>query len=332
MNHDVSLNAAILGFGRWGMNLHKASLKSKKIKISHACTRSPEKVKTYCDEHQIELTSDYAKVLESEHIGAIIVATPHTQHFDQIMQAADSRKHVFAEKPFTLSAQQARTALATLSDKGLKVAIGHNRRFAGNTLALKNLLEQRALGELLHVEGTFSASMSGARGRWRDSREESPAGGMTSLGIHVLDMFLNLAGPMRSVSATSERIRTTCDFDDSTIVQIEFENGARGVLTTLTSTSMQWRITVYGTKGWAEIREQDELWIQLDGEDMTRQTFEGFDYPALRSIQGGLDAFADDVAGRQPFPISPADILHTTTALDSVFQSAVAGGQKILLT
>lgn len=328
-NTNRPVKAAISGFGRWGMNLHEASLASSLIDITHVVTRSPQKVMDYCAQHNLRLTDDYQQVLQTEEVEAVIIVTPHTQHYIQIQAAAAAGKHVFCEKPFALDADEAERALDTLSAKHLKVAIGHNRRFAGNTIALKSLLRGGTLGDIVHMEGTFSAPMAGSRGTWRDSRIESPAGGMTSLGIHVVDMFLNLAGPMKSLSAQSRQINIDCDFDDNTIVNLDFTSGARGVLTTLTSTSMQWRITVYGTKGWAELREQDELLLQLGGEPLERLTFDGFDYPAIKSIQGGLDAFAIDVRGGAAFPISPADILHGTRVLQSVVESAEANGKLI---
>ena len=101
------IKAAILGMGRWGQNLHQSVQDSHRIQITQACTRSPDKVKDYCAQHGLELTSRYESILAKPDIDAVIIATPHTQHFEQIMQAAVAGKHVFSEKPFTLSANQA---------------------------------------------------------------------------------------------------------------------------------------------------------------------------------------------------------------------------------
>ena len=129
------------------------------------------------------------------------------------------------------------------------------------------MLEQSKLGEIIYLDGMFSAQMAGSRGQWRDSRTESPAGGMTSLGIHVVDMFIHLGGEMSEVSARSARLQTECDFDDTTVVNLKFRAGCQGVLTTLTASPMQWRIRFYGTEGWAELVEQDTLRVMMNGED-----------------------------------------------------------------
>ena len=262
----MKLKVAILGMGRWGMNLHQSILNSDRIEVTHACTRSPDKVRTYCEQHQIDLTDSYETILANSDIDAVLIATPHTQHYEQIMQAANSGKHVFSEKPFTLSGTEAKRALEKLAERNLKVGIGHNRRFAPNTMALKSMLDKKELGEIIYVDGMFSAQMSGSKDQWRDSRRESPAGGMTSLGIHVVDMFTHLCGEMSRVSARSQRRVSNCAFDDATIVDLTFKAGFFGVLTTLTASPMQWCIRVYGTRGKAELHEQDVLKLLKDGE------------------------------------------------------------------
>ena len=319
------IKAAILGMGRWGQNLHQSVQGSHRIQISHACTRSPDKVKDYCAQHGLALTSRYESILADPDVDAVIIATPHTQHFEQIMQAAAAGKHVFCEKPFTLSGDQAAKALKALADNNLEVGIGHNRRFAANTRALKAMLDDNVLGEITYIDGMFSAQMSGSRDQWRDSRQESPAGGMTSLGIHVVDMFAHLCGDMVEVTASSERLRTQCAFDDTTVANIKFKSGITGVLTTLTSSPMQWCIRVYGTRGRAELHEQDTLIVVMDGDGPNIQQFPGYDYPALKSIGDCLEDFAAAVRGEKPFLIHPSEILHCTQVLDAIIRSAENG-------
>ena len=320
------IKAAILGMGRWGQNLHQSVMDSRRIQITHACTRSPDKVRDYCTQYGLELTSHYSSILANPDIDAVIIATPHTQHFEQILEAAAAGKHVFCEKPFTLSGGQAEEALKAIEENSLQVGIGHNRRFAPNTRALKSMLEDNVLGEITYIDGLFSAQMSGSRDQWRDSRQESPAGGMTSLGIHVIDMFAHLCGEMIEVTASSERLQTQCAFDDATIANLKFKSGFSGVLTTLTSSPMQWCIRLYGTKGRAELHEQDTLKVVMDGDGQEVHQYPGYDYPALQSIGDCLEDFAGAVQGEKPFLIRPWEILHCTQVLDAIIRSSESGG------
>ena len=320
-----NVKAGIVGLGRWGQLLHGASQECQRLDVTHAVTRSPDKVRDYCARHNLILNKHFDELLQIEEVDALIIATPHSQHFAQLMSAAEAKRHVYCEKPFTLTGVQASTALNALSSAGCKVAIGHNRRFAPNTLALQSLIDEGWFGDLVHIDGVFNADMAQSKGRWRDSVEESPAGGMTSLGIHVVDMFVNLMGPVSELTARSERIAPHCNFDDNTTASIHFKNGARGHLTTLTSTAMRWQIALYGTKGWAELRDLDTLVINPVDGDQEIKHYPGYTYPATKTLTAALDAFALDVKGRAPFPVSPDEIEHATRILEAIIQSSQSG-------
>ncbi|MDP6876535.1 MAG: Gfo/Idh/MocA family oxidoreductase [Alphaproteobacteria bacterium] len=319
------INAAIVGLGRWGQLLVSSVDGSETIKFTAAVTRTPAKVVDFCADRGIELSSDLANVLDDDDIDALVIATPHTQHFQQLMAAAGAGKHVYCEKPWTLDGAQASQSLRALSDAGLKVAIGHNRRFAPNTLAMKKLLQDGDLGAPIHLDGHFDANLVPNEGMWRDSRAESPAGGMTSLGIHALDMFINFFGPIQDLNVQSKRIASAIDVDDSTLVRINFANGCTGHLTTVSATNLLWRISVFCTGGWAEMRDQDKLEISSIADGTTTQTFPGFEYPAPATIRAALEAFAADVSGGPPYPIPAADIEHATKALAAIVTSAETG-------
>ena len=321
----MMVNLAIVGLGRWGQNLVDSVEGSQTVRFTAAMTRTPSRVSDYCARKNIALSDDYQSVLHDDAIDAVVIATPHTQHFDQILMAAEAGKHVFCEKPFTLTAGQARTALETLAEQDLKVAIGHNRRFAPNTLALQSALTEHALGQPIHVDGHFNADLGMSAGQWRDSRIESPAGGMTSLGIHVIDAFVQLFGRVSDVQAQSRRIAIGIDIDDSTLVRFNFENGCTGHLTTIAATRSLWQLRVFGTGGWAECTNLDHYAFHpLDG-DPVLSSYPGFDYPGSATLKAALEAFAADINGETPFPISPEEILHATEVLEAITISADTG-------
>lgn len=319
------IKTAILGFGRWGQVLYDAARHTDAIRVTHIVTRTPRRVEKLCGDEGLSLSDDPADILDTDAVDAVVIATPHTQHFSQLLLCAQAGKHVYCEKPFTLTGDEASKALDALTSNGCRVAIGHNRRFAPNTLALQTMLANGDLGDPVHVEGVFNANMDGARGKWRDSVDESPAGGMTSLGIHALDMMISLMGAIREVRASSRRVAASLAFDDYTVADLLFDNNAGGRLTTLTTTAMQWRITWYGTRGWAELVDLDCLTVQpVDGVRETTR-YPGFQYPGLATITAALEAFAADIAGVSPFPVSPHQIAHGSSALEAIIHSATTG-------
>ena len=322
------INAAIVGIGRWGQYLvTSVQGSSEHIKFTAGVTRTKSKAEAFCSEQGIDLRDDYAELLNDPNINAIVLATPHTQHEEQIVAAAKAGKHVFTEKPFTLDRPSAERAVAACKEAGVAVALGHNRRFMENTVALKAMIEAGELGTLMHIDGNQSSDLNVAAGAWRDSREESPAGGMTSLGVHALDCIIHLAGKISAIDAYSTRRAIGFDIDDTTAALLRFENGMTGTLVTMASTAKIWHIRIAGSKGWAEIRDNKTLTVcKSDGspEDIV---FDDSPYPHMGSISGEIEEFALAAAGKASYRISPEEMVHNAEVLAGLITSAETGNR-----
>ena len=322
------INAAIVGIGRWGQYLvTSVQGSSEHIKFTAGVTRTKSKAEAFCSEQGIDLRDDYAELLNDPNINAIVLATPHTQHEEQIVAAAKAGKHVFTEKPFTLDRPSAERAVAACKEAGVALALGHNRRFMENTVALKAMIEAGELGTLMHIDGNQSSDLNVAAGAWRDSREESPGGGMTSLGVHALDCIIHLAGKISAIDAYSTRRAIGFDIDDTTAALLRFENGMTGTLVTMASTAKIWHIRIAGSKGWAEMRDNKMLTVcKSDGspEDIV---FDDSPYPHMGSISGEIEEFALAAAGKASYRISPEEMVHNAEVLAGLITSAETGNR-----
>lgn len=322
------INAAIVGIGRWGQYLvTSVQGSSEHIKFTAGVTRTKSKAEAFCSEQGIDLRDDYAELLNDPNIDAIVLATPHTQHKEQIVAAAKAGKHVFTEKPFTLDRPSAERAVAACKEAGVALALGHNRRFMENTVALKAMIEAGELGTLMHIDGNQSSDLNVAAGAWRDSREESPGGGMTSLGVHALDCIIHLAGKISAIDAYSTRRAIGFDIDDTTAALLRFENGMTGTLVTMASTAKIWHIRIAGSKGWAEMRDNKTLTVcKSDGspEDIV---FDDSPYPHMGSISGEIEEFALAAAGKASYRISPEEMVHNAEVLAGLITSAETGNR-----
>jgi predicted dehydrogenase len=311
------INAAIVGLGRWGQGLVDSVSDSERIKFTAGVTRTVSNAEAFCKERGIALSGDYGAMLADASIDAVVLATPHTQHFDQIMAAAKAGKHVFCEKPFTLTRDSAQKAVDAVTGAGKVVGLGHNRRWMPNMMEAKRMIDAGELGTLLHVETNFSANLAPmARGAWRNSREESPAGGMTSLGIHAVDALINLCGPMVEIDARSkQRCAGEFAFDDTTCALLDFANGMTGYLGTMAA----------GGRLWLELRGTEQL-VKCDdaGNQKVLET------PSGNSLGAELDAFAAAAEGGAAFPITPDQVVHGVAVLEAIIMSADSG-EKVTL-
>ena len=179
---------------------------------------------------------------------------------------------------------------------------------------------------MIHVEGNFSgnAAMTYPPGMWRTSREESPAGGMTGMGIHTVDSFVGLFGPIVEARCLSIRQAIPVDIDDTTSMLLRFKSGMTGYLGTFTATPRTWRIQAFGTKGWAHLRDQ---WtMDIAGPDGTVRTRT---WPETDIERLELEAFARAVAGTEPYPVPVEEVLQGVAAFEAIVASAAKGGAPV---
>ncbi len=317
------LNAAIVGLGWWGKKLAEAVKGSPLIRFTHGVTLEPELAADFCKANGLTLTTSVDEVLADPGIQAVVLATPHTTHRKLVEKAAAARKHVFCEKPFALSKADAQAAVATCRSANVALGVGQNFRFLPSIVALRELVVSGALGTIMHAEGNYSHDWLAGQGRenWRTALEESRAGGMTGMGIHVLDSFSYLVGPMKRVSALSRRRVLDLPAGDSTAALIDFANGATGTLGTTLKTPYIWRLAVFGENVWAESVNDNRLVIHRStGEPEVR------DFAPVIHQRTNLESFANAALGNGAFHIDDVGIVHTVAALEAVFKSVDADG------
>ncbi|HUF81016.1 MAG TPA: Gfo/Idh/MocA family oxidoreductase [Burkholderiales bacterium] len=318
------LRAAIFGMGRWGNRLTESVQGSEKIRFVKGISREPAHHKDFSQRTGIKVVSSYGRVLKDPEVDAVVLATPHSLHTKQIIQAARAGKHVFVEKPITLTRKSAEKAIEACRAAGITLGIGLNRRHAPSFIELMNRVRAGQIGDVLHVEGAHSGPTGfGLKpGNWRSTRVEAPAGGMTARGIHALDAMIQVAGLVTSVFAYSEKrkLPADIDMDDTTSMLLKFASGATGSLSALFVTADFYRLHVFGTKGWLEIRGDTELFARgLEGQP------ERIPLEAVDKERAELEAFADAVAERKPFAVPADEALNGIAVLEAIVASAAKG-------
>jgi predicted dehydrogenase len=204
------LRAAICGAGHWGTRLiESVQNKSDKIGFVAAVTRNPADKRALAERFGLTLAARFADVLADRAIDAVVLATPHSQHAGEIIAAAKAGKHVFCEKPFTLTRGDAQAAIAACQAAGITLHVGFNRRYAPAYVDMTRRITAGEIGVLRHIEGQFSGppSYQTEPGNWRSNQIESPGGAMTARGVHVVDSMVHIAARQLQIFAYSERLR-----------------------------------------------------------------------------------------------------------------------------
>jgi len=317
------IDAGIVGLGWWGnVLIESVQGRSDRIRFVHGVARDPATKQEVARRHGLVLSPTLAAMLGDPAVQAVVLATPHSLHRAEIEAVAAAGKPVFCEKPLTLTAADAVAAVGAARAAGTLLAVGHNRRFLPALGEMKRMVAAGELGELLHVEGHFSnENSSSAFAPWRYDARESPAGGMTGTGIHVLDAFVSLLGPVRSVQAQLVSRKPAPGPLDALSMLLRFENDVTGTLSAVRATPRYWRTHLFGTRRSAEMLQEDTLIVHAAGEACPhRQAF-----PPVDTLRLELEAFADAIEGRAPYPIGDADMIATVAAFEAVCRSVKSG-------
>jgi predicted dehydrogenase len=314
------IDAAIVGLGRWGKTLVEAVQgKSDKIRFTRAVSRDPSQHRAFLETHHL-LAGSFEAALADKSVKAIVLATPHTRHVEEIAAAACVGKHVFCEKPLALSRDGTARAIGACGDAGVVLGIGTDKRYFPAIAEVIRLADSGELGPVLHVEGNFSNEVAAGFTAWREAAGESPAGGMTGTGIHVLDALCRIAGPVRRVHAQLLSQKPGPDPWDGISVLLDFTAGIGGILAAVRSTPMFLRVHAFGRTGSAEAVSRNDIIIRKSGAEPIRLKF-----PTTDSVKINLENFADAVAGVAPYPIAPDHIVAVTAAFAAIAEAVVTG-------
>jgi predicted dehydrogenase len=316
------IDSAIVGLGRWGRSfVESVQGTSSRVRFVRGVETNPDPARAFAAQHGFGLTTSLAEVLADPAVHAVVLATPHSLHPEQVIAGAKAGKHVFCEKPLALNAADAREMIAACQTAGIVLGVGHNRRFWPAIRELQRIVDSGDLGELMHIEGHNSNENSNrVKDGWRLSPHESPGGGMTGAGLHVLDTFTCLFGPVRRVRAQVLSRKPEPAPLDTASAMYEFENGASGLLATIRATPFYWRIHAFGTLGSAEVLGETELVRHRSGAKPGH-----IHLPPADSLLSELEAFADAIDGRAPFPVTPAQMLATVAAFEATVRALETG-------
>lgn len=312
------IDAAVIGLGRWGKSIVEAVQgKSKRLRFIRGVSKEPDLVRDFAAAKGFELSTEFEEAVADPRVKAVFLATPHSLHVAQIEAVAAAGKPVWCEKPLALTRAAADRAIAAIRKAGVPFALGNNKRCFPCMRELERLIAQGTLGDILHIEGNFSNEHSTrVKGGWRDDPRESPGGGITGAGLHVLDAFVNLVGPIVRVDARVHAQKAPPDPRDAAAALVQFESGATGVFATVRAAPMFWRIHIFGTNGSAEARGETSLTIAMIGGQPQTKTF-----PPTDSLAILLEAFAETIESGKPFPVSITEMLDVVGAFEAVIRS-----------
>ncbi|HLG59260.1 MAG TPA: Gfo/Idh/MocA family oxidoreductase [Vicinamibacterales bacterium] len=145
----------VIGYGYWGPNIVRNISSLENSRLVAICDQNPAALKRASRLYPgVTMTSDASEVLRSPEIDVIAVVTPVWTHFELAKMALENGKHVFVEKPFTSTSQQAQELIELAAKKNLQIMVDHTFLFSGAVRKIRELVDNKTLGSLYYFDST----------------------------------------------------------------------------------------------------------------------------------------------------------------------------------
>ncbi|MBC7450206.1 MAG: Gfo/Idh/MocA family oxidoreductase [Cytophagales bacterium] len=189
----LPVRTALIGFGKAGEWLHAPFIQTlPEFQFHSIIERSKDRAKTLYP--SVQTIRSVEEIWKDQTIELVVIATPNNTHAVLAEQAMKAGKHVVVDKPFTITAAEARHLSDLSSETGKKIVVYQNRRWDGDFLTVQTLLRSGLLGEITSIESRFDRYRPEPRtSYWKESNIEGN-GLFYDLGPHLMDQAFTLFG------------------------------------------------------------------------------------------------------------------------------------------
>lgn len=229
------LNIGIIGYGKMGKIRAHATMASGKASVVKAFDPYEENFEG------IPSAATPEEIIADKSIDAVFICTPNFQNHPLTIAALRSGKHVFCEKPPAFTSAEVEEIRREESASARKLMYGFNTRHHASVKTMKELVERKTYGRILWMRGRYGKSVDHSYfNTWRADRRLAGGGILLDQGIHMLDLFLNLAGDFHEVQAMVSTLYWNLPGIEDNVFA-NFRNRETGVVASLHSTMTQWR-------------------------------------------------------------------------------------------
>ncbi len=264
--------------------------------------------------------ADYAGMLEEKAIDAVLVGTPHTLHYDQVVTALERDCHVYCDKPLTTDLERARDLAARAERSDRTVMVGYQRHLQ---TAFRTARERFADREPTWLTATMTQDwIDDSRGTWRLDPELSGGGFLYDTGSHVLDGVLWTTGlEPASVAASMDFYDDAELIDQRAHLDVRFENGATGTFSFHgDAPSVREHLHLWDDEG--AVYLEGTQWGSREVLEIDSDAGEYAPYIDPRREQSRADAFLESVVDGMDPPATVEDARRVTALTEAAYEAA----------
>jgi len=332
------IRTGIIGFGLSGRVFHAPFIATNPaFRLDLVATGNAERAADARSQHpSVEVVQTPNDLLDrAGDLDLVILASPAHVHLEQGLAAFAAGAHIVIDKPFVPTVVDAKNLIAAADKAERTLTVFQNRRWDGDFLTVKRLLQDGTLGTVHRFESTFERWSGPNRDRWQDTTTIAQGAGITyDLGSHLVDQALQLFGPATVEAAELRIVREGSVSDDDAFISLLHANGLRSHLTLSRAAGQsgpRFRVlgsgsayTVYGLDG-QEPALKEQRWPGSAGYGVTPESEWGLlgvadDLAPVRTEDGRYPDFYAGVAasildGTPPI-VDPRDAIEVVRILE----------------
>jgi predicted dehydrogenase len=328
----------VVGAGFLGAQRAAAAMTARGCRLVAVFDCNERAARAVASQHGVRVATDYAAALEWPAVDAVIVATPHADHFEQARMALEAGKHVLCEKPLTIQPEQART-LATLADeRRLRLATGLNHRFYPPVRDALALVSAWAIGRVESVRAEIGHKASPEfLASWHTDAARSGGGTLMDNGPHACDLVRKFLGEVVAARGSVRNIvRPGCETEAYGLFR-DLDSGFGEVHCTWTNPSGYLTIEVRGSEGHLRVKTAPwglsgvlasgrRLRNRYIADRFAERRFRGL-FGCERSLVRELESFVATPWGQPRLEATGWDGCRVTEMIDAIYRSDQTGAE-----
>jgi scyllo-inositol 2-dehydrogenase (NADP+) len=248
VKEENMVRVGLLGFGLAGRVFHAPTIRAVPG-MELACILERHGSGAQENYPQVRVARTLEELLSDETIQLCVIGTPHHTHFDLAGRCLLAGRDVVVDKPFTVTLQESEELIALARKKKRFLTVYQNRRWDGDFLTVKKILDSGTLGRVVEYEVRFERFRPELRpNNWRE-RDDPGSGMLLELGPHLVDQALMLFGTPQAITGQTFRQREGSQVDDAFDVCLEYPEIRASLRARIIAYSPGPHFAVHGTKG-----------------------------------------------------------------------------------
>lgn len=216
--------------------------------------------------------NNYNEFLKSD-IQAVYIGSKNSDHYAQVIKAAEAGKHILCEKPMSITSAQAKEMIDVCKKNNVQLAVNYTYRFHPLIIKAKEILDSQMLGKLVSININFNVDFAPGE-NFRFNKKESGGGALRDIGTHTIDLLRYFGGEIKEINGVVSNIIYKSEVDDFSSAIVKFEKSGYGYFNVSFNNKKAFnRIEILGYQGSMSVENliatkahSSKLTILLDGE------------------------------------------------------------------